>query len=214
MGTPYEQRSAEIVQLGAADATLRRPEVSVRVVLPLIHLLRDKHGAERVDDVILAAGLDPVVMEDTEAWVSMVFLARLRAEIFSQLYELHEMPPRDHAVWQLYREAGILGFDRKLVGSIWPVLRAFGGPGLLYRQAPREVRLSNTVLEARIVDDAPGRIVLSMRPIEAGYEEDIGSRWNRIGVFEGVPRIWGLADARVEHPRCMHDPADPADACE
>ena len=82
MSTVFEERSAEIIQLGAANAALRRPEVSVRVVLPLIHLLRDKHGAERIDDVILSAGLDPTVMEDAEAWVSMVFLSRLRAEIF------------------------------------------------------------------------------------------------------------------------------------
>lgn len=214
MGIPFEQRSAEVVQLGAADATLRRPEVSARVVLPLIHLLREKHGEERVDDVILAAGLDPVVMKDTEAWVSMVFLARLRDAILSQLYDLDTPPPRDHAVWQLYREAGIVGFDRKLLGGIWPVLRAFGSPGLLYRQVPREVRLSNTVLEARVIDDTPGRVVLSMRPIEPGYAEGVDSCWNRIGVFEGIPRIWGLATARVEHPRCMHDPAAPADACE
>ena len=214
MGTPFEQRSAEVVQLGAADARLRRPEVSARVVLPLIHLLRDKHGDGPVDDVILAAGLDPIVLKDTEAWVSMVFITRLRDEIFQQLYNLHETPPRDHLVWQLYREAGIVGFDRKLLGGIWPVLRAFGSPGLLYRQVPREVRLSNTVLEARLIEDTPGRVVLSMRPIDAGYEEGLESCWNRIGVFEGIPRIWGLSTARVEHPRCMHDPADPADACE
>ena len=214
MHSAFEERSAEIVQLGAANAALRRPEVSVRVVLPLVHLLRDKHGAERVDDVILSAGLDPSVMEDPEAWVSMVFLARLRTEIFDQLYDIHDVPEREHPVWQVYREAGVLGFTRQLLGSIWPVLRAFGGPGLLYRQVPREVRLSNTVLEAQLVDDAPGRVRLAMRPMEAGYEEDVGSCWNRIGVLEGVPRIWGLPPSRVEHPRCMHDPHDAADACE
>jgi class 3 adenylate cyclase len=209
MGAPDH----DVIPLGAAEATLRRPEVALRLLTPMLVMLRERHGDAAVDDIVRGTGLDPAVLEDEEAWVSVVFHHRFRDSVLKHLYDLDAPPPPDHAAWQLWREAGRFGFERQMLGALWPVLRAFGHPGLLYRRIPREVRHGNTVLDARVLVDRPGAVTLEMRPREAGYEESVDFCWNRVGVLEGAPRIWGLPFATVRHPRCMHDPSDPADAC-
>uniref|UniRef100_A0A7S4R8L9 Guanylate cyclase domain-containing protein n=1 Tax=Ditylum brightwellii TaxID=49249 RepID=A0A7S4R8L9_9STRA len=194
---------------------LRQPEISLRIILPLLYLLRQKHGDAKVDRLIKSMGLDPAELNDTEAWVSIKFVCLLRDEIFKQLYGLSEPPSREDPLWQLWRQSGIVGFERALLGDILPVLRAFGSPGFLYSHISKEVRRANTVLKAEVISQAPGRVVLSMRPNDPEtYEEGHEFCLNRVGVFEGVPLIWGFPKAHVEHVHCMHDPINPADHCE
>lgn len=209
MGEP----SHDVVPLGAAEATLRRPEVALRLLTPMLVMMRERHGDDAVDRVVAETGLDPAVLEDEEAWVSVRFNHVFADGVLRELYWLDAPPSPDHAAWQLWREAGRFAFERQMLGALWPVLRAFGHPGLLYRRIPREVQHGNTVLDARVLADRPGSVTLEMRPRAPGYDEPIGFCWNRVGGLEGIPRIWGLPWATVRHTRCMHDPSDPADAC-
>uniref|UniRef100_A0A7S2ELD5 Guanylate cyclase domain-containing protein n=2 Tax=Ditylum brightwellii TaxID=49249 RepID=A0A7S2ELD5_9STRA len=199
---------------GLTGADIRRPEISMRFILPLINLLRRKHGNEKVDAVVREAGLMPSELNNPDGWVSMGFSSRLRDEIFRQLYGLEKQPPRDDPMWQLWRQAGREGFKRESMGNLIFLIRTFGSPGPLYRSMPCSIRRGSVGLEAEVLSYMPGRVIFSVTPRNPetyweGHERCVG----RIGCFEGIPQVWGLPLAKVQHSHCMHDPDNPAREC-
>lgn len=70
------------------------------------------------------------------------------------------------------------------------------------------------MLGVKVLNSSAGRVEISMKPHHPEtYKEGHELCLNRIGAMEAFPLAWGLKPARVEHTRCMHDPANPADEC-
>jgi len=58
-----------------------------------------------------------------DVWVSIRFIDELRNLIFSKLYGMDELPPKDHPLWQMWREAGHVALRKEILGSVlFPVL--------------------------------------------------------------------------------------------
>ncbi len=126
------------------------PEISLRVLLPLLKLLEQRHGFEQVDRVVSAAGRAVGVTDGSisyasflesspdDVWNSLNFHNMLRDEIFSRLYGMDEPPERSHPLWQLWRQAGVYACSSEGLGErdLWRFEKAFGGPGVVYRNSP------------------------------------------------------------------------------
>ena len=60
-----------------------------------------------------------------DIWVSIRFINEVRDLIFSELYGFAEPPEKTHPLWQLWREAGIVAFQKEELGSVaFAVLKA------------------------------------------------------------------------------------------
>lgn len=195
------------------DPTLTAPEVSNRVYRGFLVYFGETEGADFVREVVEEAGLPLSWFDDPQRWVSIAYSERFTAGVVRRLYGLDTLPPVGHPVWQRWRAAGARAFQRDLVGPIWPMLRALGSPGLLFRNMPGLIARANRVTRVELVRHGPGEVVIRCAPHPDMPPDSPGYCWNRLGHFEAAPQIWGLPPARVEHVHCMHDPAAPADAC-
>jgi len=205
------------------------PEISLRVLLPLLYLLEQKgHDADDINSIVKSAAYTVGMSNSNisyyslrqaspdDVWVSIRFIDELRNLIFSKLYGMDELPPKDHPLWQMWREAGHVALRKEILGSVlFPVLRSFGSPGMIYRNMPFSLSKGNTVLSCTILNTSvTGRVEVSMKPNHPEtYKEGHECCLNRIGCLEAVPFIWGLKKAHVEHTHCIHDPINPANEC-
>ncbi|EJK67466.1 hypothetical protein THAOC_11494, partial [Thalassiosira oceanica] len=197
------------------------PEISLRVLLPLLLILERKFGSDQeagrrvgiIDDSLSYYALRQRSVDDL--WVSVKYVLELDRLVFLNLYGLKEPPPRDDSRWQLWRDAGALAVEREGLGSVvYPILKAFGSPGMMYRNMKFATLKSNRVLNACVVDSGNGWVELSFKPNHPdAYVEGHEFCLNRIGCLEAMPLIWGLERAHVEHTICMHDPTNPSAEC-
>jgi class 3 adenylate cyclase len=196
------------------DPTLTEPHLSNRFMTPFLDLLAERHGREWVREVCEEAGLPLAHLEDPARWVSLAFTERFTALLVRRLAGEGASPGWDDPIWQLWREAGARSIDRRYLGPLFYAVRALGSPSLVYRQIPELSARANLTTRMTLVEAGPGRVVLRVAPADASFRDAPSFCWNRIGVFERAPCIWGLPPARVRQIRCMHDPAVRGDCCE
>ena len=194
------------------DPKLTAPEVSCRMVTGFIEYFRERQGAEFVDAVILAAGL-PIEALQVDRWVSRAYLEKFVHEVVALLGVSEARPDYFHPVWQHWRKVGEGTLKPHLIGNIHTVLRALGSPGSFYRQVPKLVGNTNQAISARLLESGPDLAVLEFAPLSPTMPDAPWGCWNRMGLLEGAPGIWGLPNAGVEHPECMHHPTRPAKSC-
>lgn len=112
------------------------PEISLRVLLPLLIVFERRSSADEVNAIVKAAAKAVGLPDGTvsyyalregsvdDVWVSMRFLDALRDEGFKRLYGMEKPPPRGHPLWQMWREAGRVTIEKKVLGSIvYPILK-------------------------------------------------------------------------------------------
>lgn len=170
----------------------------------LCGFLAGRHGPEFVRDVVREAGLDVADLDDPEGWISYTFADAFVHAVARRLYHLDALPPIDHPLWVLWRDAGRASLSPQAVGAAWHLVRALGAPGLFYRQVPRLVTLANRLTRLEVTPLGRGRVEIRATPMEPTIPDAPWSCANRVGYFEAVPTVWGLARAEVEHPRCIH----------
>lgn len=222
--SPNEEISKDNRRRTSFTCNNNPPELAYRVLEPLLHVLKQHHGADKVNRIVIAAARSVGITDPSsllrssvdELWVSIRFHNELRRLIFTELYHMEKLPSRDHPLWRLWHQAGLVAFQKEGLGSlVFPVVKALGSPGILYRNLPREMKRCNTVLKVEMIDaSCPGLVEFSIRPHHPkSYKEGHEFCCNRIGCFEAIPSIWGFPKAQVEHTKCMHDPLNPADEC-
>ena len=192
--------------------TLTEPHINNWVVRPFLVYFRELAGKDFITEVLDEVGL-PESHFAVDGWVSATFVERFTLGVIRRLEGLTHMPPHEHPVWQHWRRVGWIGMRRDLIGPMWHVARVVGSPGLFYRQVPEQVRRANHMSEVELVSRGPGICVLRFSA-KAGTPRDLPAYcWNRIGVLQAVPTVWGLPIATVDHRECMHHPHAPAEAC-
>jgi class 3 adenylate cyclase len=179
-----------------------------------LEYFEEQEGAEFVSAVVTSAGLPMGYVRTPERWVSREYVDRFVLEVCQRLGVREDSPDQFHPVWQHWREVGRRALRPHLIGPIHAVLRALGAPGPFYRQVPKLISKANHVLNAKLLDSVPGMAIIEITPLDPeGAPDAPWACWNRMGLFEGAPEIWGLPHARVEHHECMHHPTHPSDRC-
>lgn len=198
------------------DPRLTEPQLSNRLLQPLLARIGEQHDADTLQRILTDAGLPEDYIRDPEKRVSVLYMNRFREAVGAHLLSLPPeacQPPMDAEFWQLWREAGQRSFEREMIGSIWPVIRAMGSPRPIYQRLANLMEEANPGTVVSVLKNSGGVAVLSFACTEGWEGEGPEVCWSRRGALEGVPSIWGLPLAKVEHLECMHDPRQPAAAC-
>ena len=210
-GTPAPALDDDLPQ-GGVDPRLTEAHVAHWVFRALRSHFSRVYGEAAVDAAIRGAGLAPSWF-GREGWVSYTFLGDFFRGLVEHATGERALPPWDHPFWQQLREAGRRSFTPELVGPLYPALRLLGSPERVYRAVPRVSRQGSRVTAMEVLDCGAGHCTVRAAPTDPAVPDQVGSCWNRLGLLEGVPHIWGLPFAEVEHRECMHHPRDPAPAC-
>ena len=198
------------------DPGLTEPQVSNRILQPLLAQIEEQHGAEILHWILEDAGLPESYIRDTEKRVSTMYMDRFREAVGRHLHGLDPeacVPDMEAEFWQLWRQAGQRSFEREMLGSIWPVIRAMGSPQQIYQRLAGLMEEANPGTIVDVVKNSNGMAVLSFCCREDWDGEGPEVCWSRQGALEGVPTTWGLPMAKVEHLECMHDSRNPSSVC-
>jgi class 3 adenylate cyclase len=195
------------------DPRLTAPHVSCRMLTGFLEYFEELEGAEFVSAVVSAAGLPMGYVRTPERWVSREYVDQFVLEVVQRMGVREGDPDHFHPIWQHWREVGRRALRPHLIGPIHAVLRALGAPGPFYRQVPKLISKANHVLHARLVECVPGMAEIEITPLDSEAPDTPWACWNRLGLFEGAPEIWGLPHARVEHHECIHHPTHPSEKC-
>ena len=198
------------------DPGLTEPQLTNRIHPPLLAVTVQQYGAEILGWILEDAGLPVPYIRDPEKRVSIRYMDQFREAVGRHLHGLEPQqcqPPMEDVFWKLWREAGLRSFEREMLGSIWPVIRAMGSPAQIYQRLANLMEEANPGTIVDVIKNSGGVGVLSFTSREGWGGEGPEVCWSRQGALEGVPTIWGLPRAKVEHLECMHDALQPAGAC-
>ncbi len=165
--------------------------LSVRLLAPLLDVIEDQIGPEGLEQLAERAGTTISTIRDDENWVDLALTVRIN--------ELAVAVTGDPAIT---RKAGIAySRDARYLGTFWYLARGLGTPGgtldLIAKGSGDLNRVGHWVVESRGAGTAT--IAWHMDP---GHQDHIGFCENRAGTLAGLPQLWGLPLARVEHPEC------------
>ena len=180
------------------DAVLKAQHYSTKGVGAFIRFLDQREGREVIDGALADAGLPRDYVTAEDLWVSREWQARFQRALAGRLYQLAELPPHDHAFWQLWREGAHAAASREGIGPLYDVVRTLGSPGLAYRQVPSLMRLYNRTTSVDVETVGPRALRMGFTPVEPGESVDAALYWNVIGTLERMPVVWDLPHARVE----------------
>lgn len=198
----------------APPAELVAAHLSTRLFQPLLRQLVDRAGHPAVDGMARDAGLGLEWLEDDEHWVSAEFVRRFTPAVVRRLYGIEGLPPYDHPCWQVWREAGRDVSPTRSLGALWYLVRAAGSPTMIYRAMPAKMHHGCRLTDCVKAEVRAGRATFRFQPAQPEDYDDAAMCWNRLGLLEGMPCIWGLPRAVVRHVACLHDPDSPAPWCE
>lgn len=188
------------------DPVLLEPHVSTRLLRGLIKHFEEQGLSETIDAIFGDCGLPREMIEAQDGWVSVVWIGRFLHAAAKRLYDLDELPPFEHPLWQHWRTAGQRSVSRSRLGALHDMARALGSPRLVYKNLPTMGELANRTIVLEIDRKGPGQITARMRMKEARFPLWPPLAWNTIGLLEAVPGIWGLP---LAHVRVLHSPFDP-----
>ena len=195
------------------DPILIEPHLSNRIVRSILVQLDEAHGAEAVDRALETVGMPRTWFDDPEAWVSETFHLRMLRVLYGLEPDQPGLPGRDDPFWRPYLLAGRGTLDEELVGVVWPVLRAFASPRMVYRSIAGLAGRANSRIRLEVVDHAPRRATLELHLDDYPRELGPASCWNAIGILEAMPSLWNLPRSKVVHTSCAFDPDHPAEVC-
>lgn len=168
---------------------------STRLVTPMLRFFETRHGRAALEALVHDAGTTLAVLEDPQQWVSAALVLRL-----SQVMGDRTGDPL--ITWQ----AGLALSSRAVLGPSWYLFRSLGSPRLAYQRLGEIQDLSRiTRWEVERVTDHEAVLRFVVKP---GHRDDVLFCLNRQGALAGLPTMFDLPQARVDHPKCIHEGAD------
>ncbi len=176
--------------MGSGTSEIAAQHLSSRVLAPAFILARKRGGEEAVESLLQASELDRARALDPNEWVSLDAANRVYGSLCDVLGD-------EEAAF----EAGLEFVSRDVIGAIWHVARALGSPDVLLRQfsamSAKFSRISWWTYEPHRPGNATIKFVL-----HEGFDDNSTYCDHRRGILTGIPLMWGLPLARVEHPLC------------
>lgn len=168
---------------------------NTRLTEPMLRYFEETFGAPALSELVADTETPLEMLRDPDQWMSTRQLLTLS----------RAMLQHSHDPLITYR-AGLGVLHPRVLGASYYVLRAFGGPGLVYAKMTEFSHLSRITRWKRI-EGGRGHVVLQFQ-VEPGHSDDILFCLNRQGGLAGVPQVFDLPLARVTQTKCIHEGAD------
>ena len=190
-GEPTVSASASPPARQAAD---RDDELvfSTRLVVPMVVYFEQRFGVEALAAALGRAGVPLATLRDPAMWISTAQLLAISREMVAATGNP-----------LLTYEAGLALAQPALVGPTWHVVRALGGPEFVYERLTEYTELSR-ITRWTLLERGPQRAVLRF-DVQPGHRDDPLFCLNRQGALAGIPGIFDLPPATIEHPVCLHE---------
>jgi eukaryotic-like serine/threonine-protein kinase len=164
---------------------------------PYLLRLRDEKGENAVRGLLISVGIRPALLDDDTSWLSLATTRRALAALAAALGE-NALVQRQ--AWMTHPET---------LGSYVRMLRVAAEPEDAYRYWAANSAEWTRVGHYEIVHIEPGNAELVYKPkleLESEQSDRLLCQARR-AALSGLPRIWGLDDAKVEHSICLADGA-------
>jgi response regulator RpfG family c-di-GMP phosphodiesterase/signal transduction histidine kinase len=168
------------------------PELSNRILRPLLIHFRKQHGEDTLKTVVaslqLGEGIDLQFLEDETGWLSFDNGQRL-------IDTLCQGDPL------FARQAGRATATPESLGMAYSILKAFGSPQLCYRKTLEVSSLYNRAGAFSLTELGRSRVGMSYRSNTPEPNRNFCEY--RLGQFESFPTIWGLPPAKSRELSCQ-----------
>ena len=169
------------------------PELNARLLRPMLRFYEKRWGRPALEQFAARQGTSLEVMEDQDRWFSAErFMGFNRAMIVET-----GDPDIAYKAGRAFVEPGIIGVEGYLI-------RALLTPRAVYEQAGNITARYSRVTDWKFDVQTRNRATVTFRPTSID-KDDITFCRNRVGTLEAVPLAFGLPQAHVEHPECLHD---------
>ncbi len=171
-----------------------RAEVHAGFLAPIAEEARPLLSETEMRELLTSVGVDPHVLGDPHAWISLRQLERVMRAIDTRIPDP-----------LLIRRATRLGFTERYMGPVRTLIRAFASPGSAYVQMVQGLSRFNKVGAMEVRSQSRGHVELAYRPAPgAPSEHEPLVCAGRLENIASVPTIFDLPPAEVDHPRCLH----------
>lgn len=170
-----------------------REELRVTLLKPYLLRLRDERGESALRVLLATVGIPPNLVDDDSAWISLAAARRMLAALATAL---GDSALASRGAWMTHPE---------ILGAYVRLLRVASLPEDAYRylaaNSAESTRIGSYELEH--ADRSTAEIVYHPRPEVDADQSDRLLCLARLAELRSVPRIWGLAEATVEHEICL-----------
>ena len=170
-----------------------REELRITLLKPYLLRLRDERGDSAVRTLLATVGVPPTLVDDDSAWLS---LAATRRTLAALATALGDDALSSRGSWMTHPET---------LGAYVRLLRVSSVPEDAYRYLAANAAESTRVgaYELIQIDAGKAEIVYRPRPELEADQSDPLLCMTRRAELSSVPRIWGLAEATIEHDVCL-----------
>ena len=172
------------------------PELNARLLRPMLKFYAKRWGRASLEEFAARQGTTLEVLEDQDRWFSSDrFIAFNRAMVVET-----GDPDIIYKAGRAFVEPGIIGVEGYLI-------RALLTPRAVYEQAAVITARYSRVTDWKFDVQSENRATVTFVPTSRDKDDYHFCR-NRIGTLEAVPLAFGLPQAHVEHPECLHEGGD------
>ena len=193
-------------------ADLTAPHVSNRVMRPILDVLRQELGDVQLNELVESTGLSADHLEHSDRWVSVEFIEALCVAL-AHFRGLADLPPYEHPFWQTWRAAGHRTMSGDGPKAAISMAKELIRPSFVYNQLPRLYEQGSMVAKIVVKTMAPGHLEVEATVVDPTIPETAAACWNRTGVLEAVPTVFGLPLAEVIHTECPFQGSPPGTPC-
>ena len=170
-----------------SELSLKRPELSTRVVRSLLSYFEHRFSRAELDRILSACGLERAYLEDEHNWVSMAYRDRL----IDAMVRYADDP-------MLPFHAGRYTASREAIGLGYSILAGLTEPRVLYEKVIELAGQVNRVGRFTILELRDTSLTCLYEPISEEYRDDGPGAEFRLGQLVAWPRLCGLPDATYQ----------------
>ncbi len=180
----------------SAGSTHRDDELvfNCRLVEPMLRYFEGRFGNLTLEALVHGTDTPLKLLRDPEQWLSTRQLLRLSLAMVD-----HSGDP------MITYRAGLELLHPRVLGTTWHLMRALGGPGLVYARMTEFADLSRITRWKRV--ESSDRHAVMQFEVEKGHRDHPLFCLNRQGALTGIPRVFDMPLARLTHTACIHQGA-------
>jgi signal transduction histidine kinase len=176
----------------AARIEVFRPEYHAFVYKAVFEVADEAVGRDVVDQLLARYGVKREQFSDPEAWVSGAFTEAFMQDLYAKADD-----PR------IFTRVGRLAMTPAHLGPRHAFMRAFATPMMAYVLIAKSSGTMQKTRTYAVQRTSKSTCTLEVVPVPGAEPEKSSHLCDiRSGMISGVPAIFGLPRAHVEHPKC------------